>query len=84
MKYTYEDRVKIVMSYLSGVSDKEITKTYGINRNSLFIWAESYCPHGLNGLKRRPYIKADYSFKVKIVKEYQVEGVSLTKICAGV
>ena len=82
MKYTYEDRINIVKLYLSGISDREITKKYGINRNSLFIWAESYRTHGLNGLKRRPYIKADYFFKVKIVQEHQIEGVSLTKICA--
>jgi len=82
MKYSFEDRLEIVKAYLSGARDSEITATYGINRNSLFVWAETYRLHGPEGLKRHPYIKADYSFKVKIVQEHQLEGISLTEICA--
>jgi len=72
MKYLFEDRLAIVKAYLLGQSDSEIKKAYGINRNSLFVWAKRYRLYGSKGLERHLYIKADYSFKIKIVQEHQI------------
>lgn len=33
-------------SYLSGCSESQVTRTYGVNRTDLFIWAERYRLYG--------------------------------------
>ena len=40
MKFCFEIKLEAVKSYLSGCSEKQVTKQYGINRTDLFI---CYC-----------------------------------------
>lgn len=82
MKYHYEERLKIVKAYLSGLSCEDITNKYGVNKGDLFIWIARYQKHGDSGLMRQPYTRIDYAFRKKIVKEHLDEFISLTEISA--
>ena len=82
MKFSYEIRLKAVKSYLSGCSESQVTKQYGVNRTDLFIWVERFRQHGEEGLQRQPYFKATKELRLQIVSEHLIESVSLTELSA--
>ena len=82
MKFSFEDKLKAVKSYLSGLSEIQVTKLYGVNRTDLFIWVERYRQHGEYGLQRQPYFKATKELRLQIVSEHLIDFVSLTELSA--
>ena len=82
MKFSFENKLKAVKSYLSGFSESQVTKLYGVNRTDLFIWVERYRQHGEYGLQRQPYFKATKELRLQIVSEHLIESVSLTELSA--
>ena len=82
MKFSFEDKLKEVKSYLSGLSESQVTKLYGVNRTDLFIWVERYRQHGEYGLQRQPYFKATKELRLQIVSEHLIDFVSLTELSA--
>ena len=82
MKFSFEDKLKAVKSYLSGLSESQVTKLYGVNRTDLFIWVERYRQHGEYGLQRQPYFKATKELRLQIVSEHLIDFVSLTELSA--
>jgi transposase len=82
MKYHYEERLKIVKAYFSGLTYREITNKYGVNQFDLLIWVARYQKYGSHGLMRQPYTRSNYAFREEIVKEHLEEFISLTEISA--
>ncbi|MCK9304354.1 MAG: helix-turn-helix domain-containing protein [Bacteroidales bacterium] len=82
MKYPFEERLKILKSYLSGLTCEDITGKYGVNKSDLFVWVARYQKYGDDGLMRHPYTRANYAVRKQIVKEHLEESVSLTEISA--
>ena len=82
MKYSFENRLAAVKSYLSGCSESLVTKQHGVNRTDLFIWVERYRQHGEYGLQRQPYFKATKELRLQIVSEHLIDFVSLTELSA--
>ena len=82
MKFSFEDKLKAVKSYLSGLSESQVTKLYGVNRTDLFIWVERYRQHGEYGLQCQPYFKATKELRLQIVSEHLIDFVSLTELSA--
>ena len=82
MKFSFEDKLKAVKSYLSGLSESQVTKLYGVNRTDLFFWVERYRQHGEYGLQRQPYFKATKELRLQIVSEHLIDFVSLTELSA--
>ena len=82
MKFSFEIKLEAVKNYLSGYTENQITKLYGVNRTDLFIWVERYRQHGEYGLKRHSYTKATKELRVHVVNEHLIESVSLTELSA--
>ena len=64
-KYTYDEKVKILMEYQSGIYGfRDICRIYGIARQSLKDWMRLYETFGLEGLKPSSS-NVNYSKKMK-------------------
>lgn len=68
-KHKYAERLKYMHMLEKGYSIKYISKHYGINEKLLgYLWAR-YQAEGPSALIKKANIKADYKFKVKVVRD---------------
>ena len=80
MKYYYEDRLRVVKMYESGMTYPEIIKHLKVPKPDFIVWVHRYQEYGEEGLINLPYAKLSFEEKCKIVREHLVESVSLTDL----
>ncbi len=78
-KHGYAERLKYMHMLENGYSAKYIQKHYGINELLLSqLWAK-YQYEGSSGLIKKKNIKADYAFKVKVVRDIEENHLTLAE-----
>ena len=78
-KHGYAERLKYMHMLENGYSAKYIHKHYGINELLLSqLWAK-YQYEGSSGLIKKKNIKADYAFKVKVVRDIEENHLTLVE-----
>ena len=80
MKYYYEDRLRVVKMYESGMTYTEIIKQLKVPKPDFIVWVHRYQEYGEEGLINLPYAKLSFKEKCTIVREHLVESVSLTDL----
>ena len=76
-KHKYAERLKYMHMLEKGYSIKYISKHYGINEKLLgYLWAR-YQAEGPSALIKKANIKADYKFKVKVVRDIEENHLTL-------
>lgn len=81
MKYSYEEKLKMVKLYRFGISCTVIKQKYGVAKTDLFVWNNLYEKREKQGLKKRSNFKFSNGTKVQIVREHLEENLSLTDLC---
>ena len=70
-KHKYAERLKYMHMLEEGYSINYIHNQYGINKELLgYLWAR-YKSEGPSGLVKEKNIKADYNFKIKVVRDIE-------------
>ena len=82
MKHSIEERLQAVQKCLKGHAPKCIARELGLNAHHVSEWLLRYQQAGIDGLQKRPYKRADFVEKCKIVCEYAEKGVSLHRVSA--
>ena len=78
-KHGYAERLKYMHMLENGYSVKYIHKHYGINESLLSqLWAK-YQYEGSSGLLKKQNVKADYAFKVKVVRDIEENHLTLVE-----
>ena len=78
-KHGYAERLKYMHMLENGYSVKYIHKHYGINESLLSqLWAK-YQYEGSSGLLKKQNVKADYAFKVKVVRDIEENHLPLAE-----
>ena len=78
-KHGYAERLKYMHMLENGYSVKYIHKHYGINESLLSqLWAK-YQYEGSSGLLKKQNVKADYAFKVKVVRDIEENHLPLVE-----
>lgn len=82
MKHSIEERLQAVQKCLKGHAPKCVARELGLNAHHVSEWLLRYQQAGIDGLQKRPYKRADFVEKCKIVCEYAEKGVSLHRVSA--
>ena len=78
-KHGYAERLKYVHMLENGFSLKYIEKHFGIDHRLLgYLWA-CYKSEGTSGLIKKKNVKADYAFKVQVVRDIEENHLSLVE-----
>ena len=81
MRYSKEDRLRIVLEVLEGRALKSICRELGLNRHSVRAWISRYRLYGEDGLRIASSTKRATALeKEKIVLEYLNEDVTLAEL----
>ena len=81
MKYSKEDKLKIVLAILGGKGLKPLCRELHLSRHQVRYWVGLYRLYGVDGLQERPNPKcASFSEKEKIVLEYLQKNVTLLEL----
>ena len=78
-KHGYAERLKYMHMLENGYSAKYIHKHYGINESLLSQLWTKYQYEGSSGLLKKKNIKADYAFKVKVVRDIEENHLTLAE-----
>ena len=70
MKHSIEERLQAVQKCLKGHAPKCVARELGLNAHHVSEWLLRYQQAGIDGLQKRPYKRADFVEKCKIVCEY--------------
>ena len=78
-KHDYAERLRYMHMLEDGYSVNYIHKHYGIDRLLLnHLWAR-YQLEGPSGLLKKQYVKADYTFKVQVVRDIEENHLTLVE-----
>ena len=78
-KHGYAERLKYMHMLEEGYSIRYIYKHFGINDRQLeYLWAR-YQSEGVSALVKKKNIKADYAFKVKVVRDIEENHLTLVE-----
>ena len=78
-KHGYAERLKYMHMLESGFSQTYIEKHFGIGKRLLgYLWAR-YCSEGPSGLLKKQNVKADYTFKVQVLRDIEKNHLTLVK-----
>ena len=76
-KHVYAERLKYMHMLENGFSVNYIETHFGINHKLLgYLWSR-YQSEGLSGLLKKKNVKADYAFKVKILRDIEENHLTL-------
>ena len=76
-KHGYAERLKYMHMLENGFSQKYIEKHFGINHRLLgYLWAR-YQSEGASGLIKKKNVKADYAFKLQVVRDIEENHLTL-------
>ena len=76
-KHGYAERLKYMHMLENGISIKYIEKHYGIDHRLLgYLWAR-YKSEGPSGLLKKQNVKADYAFKVQVLRDIEENHLTL-------
>ena len=76
-KHGYAERLKYMHMLENGFSQKYIEKHYGIDHRLLgYLWAR-YKSEGPSGLLKKQNVKADYAFKVQVLRDIKENHLTL-------
>ena len=76
-KHGYAERLKYMHMIENGFSIEYIQRTFGIGRQLLgYLWAR-YQSEGTSGLLKKQYIRADYAFKLQVVRDIEENHITL-------
>ena len=79
MKYSKEDKLKIVLAILGGRGLKPLCRELHLDHQEVSYWVQLYRLYGEVGLEKKSRIKhLSFSEKEKIVLEYLRDGVPLS------
>jgi transposase len=79
-KHSDSFKLEVVRRYLAGpLGHKALAKKYGVGRNSIVSWVNSYKVHGPKGLhaKRKSYYSAE--FKLNVLRQAKLRELSNTQ-----
>ena len=78
-KHGYAERLKYMHMLENGFSIKYIKTHFGINHQLLeYLWAR-YQSEGPSGLVKKQNIKADYAFKLQVVRDIEENHLTLAE-----
>ena len=78
-KHGYAERLKYMHMLENGFSVKYIETHFGINHKLLgYLWAR-YQSEGPSGLVKKQNIKADYAFKLQVVRDIEENHLTLVE-----
>ena len=78
-KHGYAERLKYMHMLEDGYSIKYIHKNYGIDKGLLGnLWAR-YQSEGPSGLHKKQYVKADYTYKLQVVRDIEENHLTLVE-----
>ena len=78
-KHGYAERLKYMHMLENGLSVKYIKTHFGINHQLLeYLWAR-YQSEGPSGLVKKQNIKADYAFKLQVVRDIEENHLTLVE-----
>ena len=78
-KHGYAERLKYMHMLENGFSVKYIKTHFGINHQLLeYLWAR-YQSEGPSGLVKKQNIKADYAFKLQVVRDIEENHLTLVE-----
>ena len=78
-KHGYAERLKYMHMLENGFSQKYIEKHFGINHRLLgYLWAR-YQSEGASGLIRKKNVKADYAFKLQVLRDIEENHLTLVE-----
>ena len=74
-------KLKLVKEYQGGISITGLSKKWGVSKSLMTRWIDRYNSQGCQGLFTRSHQYYSSGFKLKVVKSYQEEGLSLRACC---
>ena len=78
-KHGYAERLKYMHMLENGFSVKYIETHFGINHKLLgYLWAR-YQSEGASGLIRKKNVKADYAFKLQVLRDIEENHLTLVE-----
>ena len=78
-KHGYAERLKYMHMLENGFSQTYIEKHFGIGKRLLgYLWAR-YCSEGPSGLLKKQNVKADYTFKVQVLRDIEKNHLTLVE-----
>lgn len=78
-KHGYAERLKYMHMLEEGYSISYIHKCYGINSDLLGQLWSLYLSEGPSGLDKKQNVKADYAFKVHVVRDIEENHITLAE-----
>lgn len=78
-KHDYADRLKYMRLLESGYSVNYVSTHYGIDQKQLIKLQYLYKSEGIFGLKKRLNVRADYAFKVRVVRDIEENHLTLVE-----
>ena len=76
-KHGYAERLKYMHMLENGYSIEHIHRRFGINDSLLgYLWAR-YKSEGPSGLLKKQNVKADYAFKVQVLRDIEENHLTL-------
>ena len=78
-KHGYAERLKYMHMLKNGISAKSIEQQFGINKQLLaYLW-KRYQAEGPSGLVKKRNVRADYAFKVQVVRDIEQNHLTLVE-----
>ena len=78
-KHGYAERLKYMHMLENGFSQTYIETHFGIGKRLLgYLWAR-YCSEGPSGLLKKQNVKADYTFKVQVLRDIEKNHLTLVE-----
>lgn len=80
MKYSFEDRLCIVLQVKDGKPIKQLSRDLGLHENKILEWVRRYDKYGPENLGKRTKIRATGAFKEQLVQLIIEKGVPLSHV----
>ena len=81
MKYSFDEKLDVVKSIISGKSQLSVCRERHIDQHTVYIWLCRYRRHGESGLLKSKRVNHySPSEKERIILEHVQEGVSLSQL----
>lgn len=80
MKYSFEDRLSIVLQVKDGKPISQLYRELGLHENKILEWVRRYDKYGAENLAKRTKIKATGDFKEQMVRLILEKGVTLASV----
>lgn len=75
-------KLEVVKEHLNGDSLTSVALKWGLSRSLLTRWVDLYSVSGPKGLLPKDKVYHSVEFKLKVVEQYKVEGLSLRDCCS--